>query len=131
MGVEDQQPVVLFDPVGDLAGEAAADLSLNRVGDPVRACRRRTGPRLKCCSLAFQPRSLADRIERLPGDPVLQTERRHRSARRIIRPLSDRETDTRINRFNRAHPSNNGKKCHHQDSRKCHRSIEPELSPMS
>ncbi|MBO1740712.1 MULTISPECIES: hypothetical protein [Leifsonia] len=30
------------------------------------------------------------RIERIPGDPVLETERRHRPSRRIIGPLGDR-----------------------------------------
>ncbi len=71
-----------------------------------RARFRAPGARLqrRCRPIHCSP--FSDRIERLPGDPVLSTERRHRSPRGIRRPLNDGETDTRINRFNTAHPSN-------------------------
>ncbi len=81
-------------------------LSLHVVSDAVRTQRRATAARLQRCSLPFQQRAFSDPIKRLARQTMLETEGRHRPARRIIRPLGDRETNTRINRFNSAHPSN-------------------------
>jgi len=105
--------------------------SLHVNGDPVRADRRSASAWLKRCSLALLLRSFADRIEGFARDLLLETERRHRPARRIIRPPGNRKTDTRINRLKWVHPSNIEEKCHHQERQNCHQSIEAELSPMS
>ena len=64
---------------------------------------------------------------------MLSAERRHRPTRRVIRPLGDRQTDTRINTtvLIRAHRSISDHKCHPQNPPKCHPCPDTEPSPMS
>ena len=64
---------------------------------------------------------------------MLSAERRHRPTRRVIRPLSDRQTDTRINTtvLIRAHHSISDHKCHPQNPPKCHQCPDTEPSPKS
>ena len=62
---------------------------------------------------------------------MLGTESRHSSSGSIGRPLNDRETDTRINRFNTAHPPNIEEEVSRPNTAKRQRSIDPEVSGMS
>ena len=46
------------------------------------------------------------------------------SGGRVVGPLRDRQTDTRIDRFMNSHRPSLRAKCHHQDHRNCHRCSE-------
>ena len=79
-------------------------------------------------------RSFADRIKGFARDLLIETGGRHRSTRRVVRPLvsretdtgsretdtGSRETDTGITRLNGAHPLDIEKKCHHPERQSCH-----------
>ena len=106
-------------------------LSLHRIIGPVRARPRPTRSRLKSRRLTLLGSPAFDRVERLPGDALLGAEGRHRPARRIGWPLGYGETDTRINRLNSTHASNNEGKCQDQNPTKGQGSIDAELSEMS
>ena len=106
-------------------------LSLHLIRGPVRARPRPTRSRLQRRRLTLLEGPAFDRVERLPGDALLGAEGRHRSPRSIGRPLRNGETDTRINRLNSTHASNNEGKCQDQTPRKGQSSIDAELSEMS
>jgi hypothetical protein len=80
-------------------------LLLHFVGRPLRTRPRPSRARLKRCRLPLLESSPFDRVKRLPRDPLLRAESRHRTPWRIRRPLRNSKTDTRINRLNTTHPS--------------------------
>jgi hypothetical protein len=106
-------------------------LLLHLVDRLLRTRPRSSRARLKRCRLALLESSSSDRVERLPRDPHLSAERRHRPARRIRWPLGDGKADTRINRLNTTHPPKIREKCQDQTPPKRQRSIDAELSEMS
>ncbi len=126
----------------DCSSAARTAIACRRPRRPARRAQLR--PPRRGSSAAAGPSltvRLPDLVERLPRDAVLGAERRHRPARRIRRPLRDRETDTRINRLilrhRRSRPAPDttnpadSPKCHHQHPRKCHRCPDTDPSPMS
>ena len=107
--------------------------------------RTRSGRRLGPASRTARPgparrrgplppaRAGARRRSVLAPDALLGAKRRHRPAGRVIGPSGDRQTNTGTSTavLIGAHPSIPNHECHHQDTPKCHRCPDTELSPMS
>ena len=108
-------------------------LGAHRLGQTARAGARTARPGLEHRRGPLLQRAPAQDVERLAPDALLGAERRHRPTGRVIGPPGDRQTDTGINTavLIGAHPSIPNHECHHQDTPKCHRCPDTELSPMS
>lgn len=88
-------------------------LFLDLIVELRRARLRSSGPRFEHRGRSVSHRAFAQLVERLSRNTVLSAEGRDRPAGRVIRPLRDRQADTRIDGFI---------DCHHP-------SLGPELSP--
>ena len=90
-------------PEASSAARTCDRLLLDLVGQLRRARPRPPGPGLEHRRRPVGLGALAQLVERLARDAVLGAERRDRAARRVVRPLRDRETDTGIDGFIGSH----------------------------
>jgi len=106
-------------------------LGLDLVGEPARTRPRSSAAGLKGRGRAVGAGPGAYRVEGLAGDLMLGAERCHCSPRRVIGPLDDRETDTRIDRFLSGRHRQRQPEVSPPRTPVCHRRPDTELSPMS
>src|SRR5699024_4181033 len=110
---------------------APPPLVLHVLTNAGRTAGRPTALRFEHRRRAFLTQPSTQDIERLPRDPVLNTEAGHGPSRSVLGPARDRQTDARIYGLILAHPAVSALKCHHQEPQNCHRCPDTELSPMS